>query len=323
MQESTGQPQMSVSVGELFRAAAADLQLEGLQIDRGMDNDISSPRIQKLGLALAGYTHYLHSNRVQILGGSEVNYLNILGDAERCKALQGLRGHNICCIVITKGLAVPDELISVAREEHIPVLRTRSLSSVAISKIGEYLDERLALRTSVHGVLLDVFGLGVLLLGPSGIGKSECGLELILRGHRLVADDFVEITRRGLERLVGSGGPVLKYHMELRGLGIIDIKELFGISATGHSQNIDMVVRLEKWKADAEYDRLGLEQSDIEFLGIVLPVIDMPVAPGRNVSTLIEVAARVHLLRKRGFLPSRELHESRSLGKANRPAAPS
>jgi HPr kinase/phosphorylase len=278
-----------------------------------MENEIGSPRIQKLGLALAGYSSYIHPTRVQVLGGSEVNYLNILSPAERSQALQGLRGHGLCCIVVTKGLDVPQELVDLAHEERIPVLRTLALSSVAISRIGDYLDERLAPRTTVHGVLLNVFGLGILLLGPSGIGKSECGLELILRGHRLVADDFVLITRRGLDRLVGSGGAVLKYHMELRGLGIIDIKELFGISATGSSQTIDFVVRLDRWRAEAEYDRLGLDESSVEFLGVRVPEIEMPVAPGRNVSTLIEVAARVHLLRQRGVLPSRELLENRFL----------
>jgi HPr kinase/phosphorylase len=156
---------------------------------------------------------------------------------------------------------------------------------------------------------MEVFGLGILMLGPSGIGKSECALELVLRGHRLVADDSVEITRRGIDRLIGAGGPVLKYHMELRGLGIIDIKELFGISSTGHSHALDFVVRLERWRPDGEYDRLGLDRSTMEILGVPVPVIEMPVAPGRNVSTLIEVAARVHLLRKRGYPLSAELQE--------------
>jgi HPr kinase/phosphorylase len=154
---------------------------------------------------------------------------------------------------------------------------------------------------TIHGVLLEVFGLGVLLLGPSGIGKSECALELVLKGHRLIADDLVELTRRGLDRLLGAGGETLKHHMELRGLGIINIKELFGISATGASQNVDFAVRLERWNSDTEYDRLGVERSKIEFLGVSIPLVDMPVAPGRNVATLVEVAARIHLLRQRGY----------------------
>lgn len=144
-------------------------------------------------------------------------------------------------------------------------------------------------------------------MGPSGIGKSECALELVLRGHRLVSDDSVEITRHSVDRLVGAGGPVLKHHMELRGLGIIDIEELFGISATGQSHALDFVVQLERWKPDGEYDRLGLDRATVEILGVSVPLIKMPVAPGRNVSTLIEVAARIHLLRRRGYQLSGEL----------------
>lgn len=300
---------VTVTVREFVSAPELGLQLEAVQAEEGMDNLIASPRIQKLGLALAGYADYLHPGRVQIMGGSEVNCLGVLSPAERSRALNGLRGHGISCIIATRGLEVPEELLELARAEKIPVFRTSVLSSVAISRIGNYLDMRLAPRMRIHGVLLSVFGLGILLLGPSGIGKSECGLELILRGHRLVADDLVEIARRGLDRLEGSGGPHLKYHMELRGLGIIDIKELFGISATAERHVIDLVIRLGRWKAEDERDRLGVEPASIDYLGVPVPLIEFPVEPGRNVATLIEVAARVHLLRRRGVVPSRELME--------------
>ena len=189
------------------------------------------------------------------------------------------------------------------REEKIPLLRSSALSSISIAKISGYLEKRLAPRMTIHGVLIEIFGLGVLLLGPSGIGKSECALELVLKGHRLITDDSVEITRRGIDRLSGSGGKVLKHHMELRGLGIINIKELFGISATGASKVVDFAVRLERWNPEAEYDRLGLDQDAIKFLGVSIPLVNMPVAPGRNVATLVEVAARIHLLRQRGYRP--------------------
>lgn len=298
--------QESVTVEEFALAGDLGLNLEIIQ-GEGIKNEIRSPRIQKLGLALAGFTGYIHRDRVQVLGGSEVNYLQILGDAERVSAIHRLRHQEICCIVVTKGLDPPKELLALAREEKIPILRSPAMSSVFISRITNYLEGRLAPRATIHGVLLDVFGLGILLLGPSGIGKSECALELVLKGHRLVTDDSVVITRRGFDRLVGSGGPVLKYHMELRGLGIINIRELFGISATGTSQTLDLAIRLQRWRPDADYDRLGLEESTLEFLGVSIPIIEMPVAPGRNVSTLVEVAARIHLLRQRGYQPSREL----------------
>jgi HPr kinase/phosphorylase len=286
-----------------FVAAPLGLDFEILQ-DRGLDNELRSARLQKLGMALAGFSGYMHSDRIQFCGSSEINYLKGLDSESQTMAIRRLRKHRICCIVITKGLEIPTELLTLSAEESIPILRTKALSSVSAEKISGYLEKRLAPRMTIHGVLLEVFGLGVLILGPSGIGKSECALELVLKGHRLIADDFVEITRMRIDRLSGSGGDVLKHHMELRGLGIINIKELFGISATGASQDIDFAVKLDRWKSDAEYDRLGLDHSTIDFMGVSIPLIGMPVAPGRNVATLVEVAARIHLLSQRGYRPS-------------------
>jgi HPr kinase/phosphorylase len=289
-----------VTVREFMTAPTLGLDFEVLQ-DKGSENEIGSAGIQKLALGLAGFTGYIHPHRLQVFGTTEMNYLRSLGPAAKSAAVQNLRKNKICCIVVAKGLEVPEDLITLAQEKSIPVLRSRETSSISADKIVSYLELRLAPRMTVHGVLLEIYGLGVLIMGPSGIGKSECALELLLKGHRLISDDAVEITRLGIGRLSGSGGDVLKHHMELRGLGIINIRELFGISATGASQNIDLAVRLERWKSDAEYDRLGLDQSTIEFLDVAIPVIDMPVAPGRNVSTLVEVAARIHLQRQRGY----------------------
>ncbi len=299
-----------ITVAEFCAARELGIALEVVCSGGGLANEIRSPRVQKLGLALAGYSGYLHPDRVQLLGGSEINYLRNVDESQRRLSFQRLSGLGLCCIVITKGLEPPQELLELAEHERIPILRTPALSALAVARITDYLESVLAPRMTVHGVLLDVFGLGVLLLGPSGIGKSECALELLLKGHRLVADDLVEITRRGFDRLVGAGSQVLRHHMELRGLGIIDIKELFGISATGSSQTIDIAIRLERWNPQEEYDRLGLEQSTIEYLGVSIPVIDMPVAPGRNISALVEVAARIHLLRQRGYPASREFFET-------------
>ncbi len=296
-----GKPELGrVTVRELISAPTLGLNFEVLQA-QGLDNEIRSARIQKLGMALAGFTGYIHPDRVQIFGSSELNYFKALDSESRMTAIERLRRYRICCIVVTKGLEIPGELLKLSVEEKIPVLRSLELSSVSAERITEYLELRLAPRMTIHGVLIEIFGLGVLILGPSGIGKSECALELVLKGHRLITDDAVELTRLGIDRLSGSGGDVLKHHMELRGLGIINIRELFGISATGTSQNIDFAVKLERWKSDAEYDRLGLEQSSVEFLGVSIPLIGMPVAPGRNVATLVEVAARIHLLRQRGY----------------------
>jgi HPr kinase/phosphorylase len=299
MPELEGGRQQQITVREFLEAESLDLELEILH-NKGMNNAIGSPRIQKLGFALAGHIGYIHPDRIQILGGSEISFLHKLTPAARKNTIRQLQGLDICCIVITKGLQAPEELVALATKDGIPLLRSSALSSVAIAKISEYLEGQFAPRMTIHGVLLDVFGLGILLLGPSGIGKSECALELILKGHRLVADDAVDITRYGVNRLVGSGGQVLQHHMELRGLGIINIRELFGVSATGASRNLDLVVKLERWNAEAEYDRLGIEQSVIEYLGVPVPLIEMPVAPGRNISALVEIAARIHLLRQKG-----------------------
>jgi HPr kinase/phosphorylase len=297
----------SVTVREFIDAPNMGLDLEILGGREGLENEIRSARIQKLGMALAGFTDYIDPGCVQVIGVSESNYLQALGSEDRILAIQRLRDHRICCVLVTTGLDIPEGLLDLSAGEKIPVLRSAAPSSSSITKITVYLEKRLAPRITIHGVLLEVFGLGVLIMGPSGIGKSECALELVLKGHRLITDDYVELTRHGIDKLSGSGAEVLKHHMELRGLGIINIRELFGVSATGASQNIDFAVRLERWKSDAEYDRVGLEQSTISYLGVSIPVIDMPVAPGRNVATLVEVAARVQLLRQRGYRPSREI----------------
>jgi HPr kinase/phosphorylase len=297
-----------VKVREILEAPALNLGFEVLQGGEGLDNEIRSSRIQKLGMALAGYANYLDPGRPQIIGNSEANYLKSLNSEERSTAIRRLKKYKICCILVTKNLEVPEELLKFSSEERIPLLRSETFNSVSLAKLVGYLEKRLAPRQTIHGVLLEIFGLGVLILGPSGIGKSECALDLVLKGHRLISDDYVELTRRGIDRLSGSGGKVLKHHMELRGLGIINIKELFGISATGASQNVDFAVKLERWKSDAEYDRLGLGSSNVEFLGVSIPLIIMPVAPGRNIATLIEVAARIHLLRQRGYRPAKEIN---------------
>ena len=291
----------AITVRDLLTDLSLGLDLEVIQGQDSLDNEIRTPRIQKLGMVLAGFTGDIHPDRVQILGGSESFYLKSLNLEDRVEAIQRLKKHNICCILITRSLEVPEELIQVCREERIPLLRSSALSSISIASLSGYLEKRLAPRMTIHGVLIEIFGLGVLLMGPSGIGKSECALELVLKGHRLITDDYVELTRRGTDRLLGSGGKVLKHHMELRGLGIINVKELFGISATRVSKVVDFAVRLERWNPEADYDRLGLKQDAIDFLGVSMPLVTMPVAPGRNVATLVEVAARIHLLRQRGY----------------------
>lgn len=296
----------STTVRELWEGTRARLELVVLSGEAGLDNQITSPRIQKLGLALAGYTDYVHSGRVQFVGGTEINYLQMLSPSDRRQAVGRIFQGSICCILVTKGLQPPADLVQGCEGRAVPVLRTPALSSTAIAEVTSFLQEKLAPHTTIHGVLMEVFGVGALLLGPSGIGKSECGLDLILRGHRLVSDDVVTIKKYGADRLLGSGPPDFQFHMELRGLGIINIKDLFGVSVLSNSKPIDLVIHLVRWKPEEEYDRLGLEEKEYALLGVAVPLITLPVAPGRNLATLVEVAVRIQLLKRQGYNPSQE-----------------
>ena len=267
---------------------------------RGLDHQVFLSRVQRPGLALTGYTEYIRYGRVQIVGGSEIGYLRKLAPRRRSAILGQLCRCRISCFVVTKGLAPPAELLSAAEGAGIPVLTTPAESTPVIKQLSSFLDERLALRLHLHSVLMDVFGLGVLIVGESGIGKSECALDLIDRGHRLVADDVVEIKRIG-DVLIGRSPDLTRYHMELRGLGVINIKDLYGVSSIRTSQRVELVVSLERWEAGREYDRLGLQAEKFLVLDQEVPLIRMPVAPGRNLAILVEVAARNQLLKERGY----------------------
>jgi len=302
-----------MAVRELLTDDEADcLNLELISGGEGLDNIVNRPRIQKPGLALAGFMEYIHPGRIQILGKSEITFLQERPPQERGRIVAQLCRQGGSCFVVTSGLEPAPELVAETEEHHVPLLRTDLSSSALIDKLTGYLEDRLAPRMVIHGVLLDIYGLGVLLLGESGVGKSECALDLVVRGHRLVSDDVVEIRRRGLE-LWGTGPELTRYHMELRGLGIINVKDLFGVAAVQLSKAVEFVIYLDPWKAGKRYDRLGLDEKSYEVLGVDLPYVEMPVGPGRNLSVLIEVAARNHLLKLEGYHPARQL--ARRLGK--------
>ena len=291
---------MSVVVEELLNEEAADLQLRFHAGRVGLKRHILKERIQKPGLALTGFNVFVHSDRVQILGSTELAYLSQMTSEERSESCQFLCEVSPVCIICTKGMAVPAELIQQCEQKNIPLMSTPQLSSIFISRIQNWLADRLAPKTSMHGVLIDIFGVGALVLGQSGIGKSECALELIQRGHRLVADDIVQIKRHGMEFVYGSGTALLKHHIEIRGLGILDIKEMFGISSVVERKRIDLVAEMVMWREDEEYDRLGLEERRFPILDVELPLITVPVRPGRNMGSIIEVAARNQLLKNMG-----------------------
>jgi HPr kinase/phosphorylase len=297
-----------VAVAELLGSTAETLQLDLAAGRAGIENRIHLARVQRPGLALTGYTDYIRYGRVQIVGSSEAGYLRKLRPRSRSAILSKLCRCRITCFVVTKGLVPPTELLSEAEARGIPVLTTPLESTPFIKLLSGFLEDRLATRLQLHAVLLDVFGLGVLILGESGIGKSECALDLIDRGHRLVADDVVEIKRMA-EVLVGASPDLTRYHMEVRGLGVLNIKDLYGVSSIRLSKRVDLVVQLERWEAGKEYDRLGLKDESFLILGVEVPLARMPVAPGRNIALLVEVAARNQLLREGGYDAARRFVE--------------
>jgi HPr kinase/phosphorylase len=258
-------------------------------------------------LALAGYHEYLQPGRVLIYGESEVRYLERLDSATRHEALTRSFATAVPCVLVTGGLEVSPDLVAEADRAGVPLLATSIGTATAIGKLTALLEDRLAVREVIHGVLLDILGLGVLIVGESGIGKSECALDLVVRGHRLVADDTVEIRPRAASIVIGSCPELTRHHMEVRGLGLINLRDLFGVASTRTSKRVELVVQLERWDPHREYDRLGLDEAFFELLGLRVPLIRMPVAPGRNLAILVEVAARNQLLRTRGINAAREL----------------
>jgi len=289
------------------RAEAIGLPFELLGGRDGLQRTISSPHIQKTGLALAGFDAYLQPARILVFGESEIRYLESLDVTNRLNVLAAAFSHDIPCVLITSGWEPPVELLAASDRYQIPLLRTAVSTPVSIAKIEYLLDDELAERQVIHGVLMDMLGLGVLLIGESGIGKSECALDLVVRGHRLVADDTVEIRRRGETTLIGTCPELTRHHMEIRGLGLINVRDLFGVAAIRNAKRIELVVQLERWDPDRDYERLGLDELRYEILGLKVPLISMPVAPGRSLGVLVEVAARNQLLRTRGLNAARDL----------------
>jgi HPr kinase/phosphorylase len=284
----------------------ADLKLKTVAGEAGFSRVISWGRIQRPGLAFAGFLAFIKPGRIQILGESELNYLDTMPEAERRQRITSICALPVAAFVITKGQEVPEDLARECRLREVPLLVSPETTSVVIQSITRVLEDELAPSASVHGVLVDVYGMGVLLLGDSGIGKSECALDLIQRGHRLVADDVVEIRKYPNGALVGRAAEMIRYHMELRGIGIINIKNLFGVSAVRTSKSIELVIELERWDPSKKYDRLGLDGEVYTILGRARPFLRLPVASGRNLALLIEIGARNELLKMQGYDAAKE-----------------
>lgn len=292
---------MTLRVRELLAQKGDPLQLELLTGEVGLDREIHSPEASSPGLVLAGYTaRFVGTDRIHILGETEITYLASLDAEARRRAIETLLSYALPCIVITKGQQAPDELVTLAREKGIAVIRTRLKTAEFYRRLKPYLDDAFAPRTTVHGSLADVFGVGLLFRGRSGIGKSECVLDLVERGHRLVADDVVHITKRGNDVLIGRGHEISRHYMEIRGIGLIDINALFGVRSVRQQKRIEVVVQLEDWDNTREYERTGLDHPDTDLLGVPLPLVTVPLNPGKNLTVICEVVAMTHLLRYGG-----------------------
>ncbi len=298
-----------ITVQELLDDRAYGLELEIISGFQGVSKKIYNPRIQKLGLVIAGYMVYLHPHRVQIIGYTEISYLRQLSSEEGRKIVKELCSREVACFIVTRNLKVQDYLLAETEEKRIPLLRSKLVSSVFIERITRFLNERLAPSGMVHGVLMEIMGVGVLIVGRSGIGKSENALDLIMRGHRLITDDIIEVKKIGALELIGEAPEMIRNLLEIRGIGIVDIRQLFGVSAVRDQQKIELVVELLDWDNNTEYDRVGLREDKYRLLGIDLPLMRIPISPGRNTSAIIELACRNHALKKEGIFTARELEQ--------------
>ena len=287
----------NLTVAELLARKAHPLSLTLLTEEGTARREIPSSEVASPGLVLAGYTERFVHSRVQVLGETEASYLRSLPAEERESAVRRFLAFDLPVVFVTKGMDPPPGLVAQANERGIPVVSTRLKTGAFYSAIKAFLETVFAPNTYIHGSLADVYGVGLLFVGRSGIGKSECVLDLVERGHRLVADDQVHITRRAAGMLIGRGSDVLGFHMEIRGIGIIDIQSLFGIRAVRLQKRIEVVVRLEDWEESAHIERVGLEEEKTEILEVEVPLVRVPLNPGKNITVIAEVVAMNHLQR--------------------------
>jgi HPr kinase/phosphorylase len=306
-------PATGITVHDLMEDDALSVSFVVAAGEEGVDRVVRASRIQKSGLALAGHFRGIDSSRIQILGMTEMTYLCSL-DRARCEtAIRGFFELDLCCVIVTESeesmaasSAVAEALVRQARAFETPLLLSVERSSRTIQAIHALLDDRLAPRERVHGVLVDVFEVGLLLLGSSGVGKSEVALELVMRGHRLVADDVVECQYRPPGMIFGGPADLLRHHLEVRGLGILNVKDLFGVTAIRERKRIDVVVQLVEAEGELDHDRLGLDARRHRVLSVDIPELLIPVRPGRDMASILEIAARNELLKLAGHHPARE-----------------
>ncbi len=298
---------MPVTVDRFQQACAAPLRMKLLAGAGGLAREIADQRVQKTGLGLTGEVDSIHEGRIQILGETEITYF-VNQDAARRPGIADLFfSRPMACAVVGGGLRVPAELHEAAGRHGVPLFSSELPTSSLIEETIKRLALLFSQTATIHGVLVEVLGVGVLLLGRSGIGKSECALDLIVRGHRFVADDVIHLEKRGPETLLGRGSDLTRHHMEIRGLGIINVRDLFGPPSITDLKKIELAIQIEEWDAEKEYDRLGLEDRRSVFLDVPIPSLLIPVSPARNMATIVEVAVRNHLLKGQGVFSAKDL----------------
>lgn len=286
---------------------AKALNLKVLFASEKAEWDISSAELNRPGLEFVGFYDHFAYERPQVLGNVEMSYLDSLTGPERAERLERFFKYDIPVIIICRGLEPHEELMKLAKERDVAVMQSEMITTTFIVQAIQYLGKVLAPRITKHAVLVDVYGVGILITGESGVGKSESALELIKRGHQLVADDIVDVRKVSQDRLIGESPETVRHFMEIRGIGIIDIRAMFGISSVLMSKSIDMEIHLENWREKKEYDRLGLEEAYTEIMDVRLPYLVIPVRPGRNLAIIIEVAARNFSLKQLGYSAAKEL----------------
>ena len=312
-----------LTVGKLLERMQDDLQLEQVPGTDGLDREIGSPNVSSPGLVLAGYVERFPARRSQVFGETEIMYLNSLAAEQRQRILELFFSFPIPCVFITKGQRAPEDLIEAAAKAGVPLIRSHLKTNEFYARIKPWLEEEFAPSTTIHGSLADVFGVGLLFMCRSGIGKSECVLDLVERGHRLVADDLVLVKRRGNDVLLGRGHELQRHYMEIRGVGLVDIPAIFGIRAVRVQKRIEVVVQLAEWEHDGNVDRTGLDGQTTTVLDVELPKISVPLNPGKNITVIAEVIAMNHLLKYSGIdaaerFNDRLLRQMRAAAEVNR-----
>jgi len=290
----------SLTVGDILERRSDLLELELVRGSEGIGREIESSEISSPGLVLAGFTDRFPTGRLQVLGETEIAYLASLDSAQRTASLNTFYDFDVPAVFVTKGMTIPAELGELAEARSIPLIRSELKTGEFFRRIKPFLENEFAPTATIHGSLADIYGVGLLFVGASGIGKSECVLDLVERGHRLVADDVVRVRRRGVDLLIGRAMEQQQFHMEIRGIGIVDIRALFGIRSVRQQKRIEVVVQLEPWSDDATYERTGLDIETTEILGVAIPRVIVPLNPGKNITVISEVVAMRHLLRYAG-----------------------